>query len=201
MYVVAGSKQRLKSTKATQKIYVKSSIVHPMYSSTGHIADIGILRMMKNFVFDGTTVAPIPLAKVTPYPYTQCTTGGWGSVYYHGPSPDLILFADLQILSQSACRSLIPHYEFGMICAKNFKAPEMDACQGDSGGPLICGYRLCGVVSFGYDCGDSFPSVYTDIAHYREWIIENSATMLNYYLCKLEFIPLLLGILVQNFYD
>jgi len=61
------------------------------------------------------------------------------------------------------------------------------AGSGDSGGPAICrdneGYPvLCGITSWGYpdepcinDPNEETctPSLYTDVSHFREWIIEN----------------------------
>ncbi|KAF3837567.1 hypothetical protein F7725_005031, partial [Dissostichus mawsoni] len=52
----------------------------------------------------------------------------------------------------------------------------VDSCQGDSGGPLVCEddlgvSYLWGIVSWGERCGmPGFPGVYTEIAHYFEWI-------------------------------
>lgn len=56
-----------------------------------------------------------------------------------------------------------------------------DACSGDSGGPLMTDsnsserYVLYGLVSFGpRRCGlSNFPSVYTRVSSYMEWIIKN----------------------------
>jgi len=47
--------------------------------------------------------------------------------------------------------------------------------QGDSGGPLVCRsgdqWVQVGIVSFGYDCGNSqYPGIYTKIYHYIDWI-------------------------------
>lgn len=47
--------------------------------------------------------------------------------------------------------------------------------QGDSGGPLICHGQLAGVVSFGHQCGSqNYPTVYTDVRQYKNWIEANS---------------------------
>jgi len=57
-----------------------------------------------------------------------------------------------------------------------------DSCFGDSGGPLVWqdpqaasdsdfGLRLVGLVSFGRDgCAGDLPGVYTEVAHFQEWI-------------------------------
>lgn len=69
-----------------------------------------------------------------------------------------------------------------------------DACQGDSGGPVLLtdtssvSNRLAGgnhqrekvyavgIISFGpWMCGNSYPSVYTSIPAYLNWILDNIA--------------------------
>lgn len=52
---------------------------------------------------------------------------------------------------------------------------KIDTCKGDSGGPLQIFHKshtahVIGVVSFGISCGTDFPSVYTRVAFYLDWI-------------------------------
>jgi trypsin len=50
-----------------------------------------------------------------------------------------------------------------------------DSCEADSGGPLACNGQLCGIISFGYGCGEpDFPGVYAKIPKFVEWIEENA---------------------------
>ncbi|KAJ8965978.1 hypothetical protein NQ314_003806 [Rhamnusium bicolor] len=70
---------------------------------------------------------------------------------------------------------------YKQICAggKN----EKDSCRGDSGGPMQIAsylneeirYVQQGVVSFGHRfCGiEGFPGVYTRIAYFMDWILDN----------------------------
>lgn len=75
--------------------------------------------------------------------------------------------------------------ERSQLCVQG--SPNLDACQGDSGGPLMSDpnqagapaaldqrYTLLGLVSFGpRTCGVSnFPGVYTRVAAYTDWILE-----------------------------
>lgn len=54
-----------------------------------------------------------------------------------------------------------------------------ETCQGDSGGPLQAFHgnstkaHIVGVVSFGIGCGKEFPTVFTRVAHYIDWIAEH----------------------------
>jgi len=60
-------------------------------------------------------------------------------------------------------------------CGYDSLAGLVGACYGDSGGPLTVGSTLVGLVSFGYsDCEAGFPTVFTRISHYRDWIAKYS---------------------------
>ena len=54
----------------------------------------------------------------------------------------------------------------------------LDISQGDSGGPMVREdflgrFELIGVISWGFGCGEpNVPGVYTNIFHYREWLLE-----------------------------
>ncbi|KAJ3585039.1 hypothetical protein NHX12_013762 [Muraenolepis orangiensis] len=67
----------------------------------------------------------------------------------------------------------------GMMCAGDLKG-RVDSCQGDRGGPLVCQDELgvsylWGIVSWGAKCGEpGFPGIYTQVAHYFEWIRRNT---------------------------
>lgn len=51
-----------------------------------------------------------------------------------------------------------------------------DRCPEDSGGPLQTTQtqsnpvKVVGIASFGIQCGNSLPRIYTRVAHYIEWI-------------------------------
>lgn len=64
----------------------------------------------------------------------------------------------------------------GQLCALDYNG-QNDSCVGDGGGPLqmFIGNSnvatVVGIVSFGSDpCGSAFPSIYTRVANYLDWI-------------------------------
>jgi secreted trypsin-like serine protease len=73
----------------------------------------------------------------------------------------------------------------GQLCAGGVEGK--DSCSGDSGGPLMspgissrdgrARYYLAGVVSYGPDpCGKKgWPGVYTRVARYTDWILDQLA--------------------------
>ncbi|XP_037932529.1 hypodermin-B-like, partial [Teleopsis dalmanni] len=192
--VVAGSKYRLQVMSTTQTMEVSESIVHPSYDGITFTGDIGLLLLTKSFAYDGTTVAPIPLATETPKENTKCIVGGWGSAYHLGPYPDNILFADHHVLDEQFCPPIMITVAESMICAESIENKYMCVCNGDSGGPLLCNGFVCGVVSRSRKCDYVYPALYTNVAYYRNWILNhiNSSKRQSNSLSKLIFFEILL---------
>lgn len=85
------------------------------------------------------------------------------------------------IYSNHTDKNIISAYEYGFgkgqMCAMDFVGRN-DSCAGDGGGPLqvFIGSSdiatIVGIVSFGVSpCGSMYPSVYTRVAHYLDWIV------------------------------
>jgi trypsin len=61
-------------------------------------------------------------------------------------------------------KTVFPHFQ-----------PGADSCQADSGGPMQCNGKLCGLVSFGYECAvNDNPGVYAKIQNFEHWIRSNA---------------------------
>ncbi|XP_038618210.1 serine protease 33-like [Tachyglossus aculeatus] len=134
---------------------------------------------------------------------TPCWATGWGSLGVEGetdlPPPQALQKVKLPLIYREACDNLYhlpdqpsptspspgddielpegPNIVEGMICA-GYPEGRPDVCFGDSGGPLSCPVNgvwvLTGIVSWGVDCGSpNHPGVYTDVATYTSWILEN----------------------------
>ncbi|XP_064082784.1 trypsin-1-like isoform X2 [Macrobrachium nipponense] len=111
----------------------------------------------------------------------RCAISGWGKLQSGGKLPHVLMAADVEVKSDADCSQAFSNGIFTVfptnLCAGG---GERDACQGDSGGPLVCcntttsdvsSCRLSGVVSWGIGCATpGIPGVYTEVAHYKEWI-------------------------------
>uniref|UniRef100_A0A8D2A2M9 Serine protease 48 n=2 Tax=Sus scrofa TaxID=9823 RepID=A0A8D2A2M9_PIG len=99
--------------------------------------------------------------------------------------PTRLQEAEISIIEHLACEKiynpvgiLLPQTKWviqeSMICAAD-PAKKKDTCQGDSGGPLACHidgvWIQIGVSSWGIECADLFPGVYTNVTYYQKWII------------------------------
>ena len=69
-------------------------------------------------------------------------------------------------------RPYLVYGEDGTVSTNRFA--DAAVCKGDSGGPLLVdnssGLLLIGVVSYGVDCHQAAPSVYTKVSMYTRWI-------------------------------
>lgn len=109
-----------------------------------------------------------------------CWVSGWGYVNkYSRKSPNVLqklagnvlLGPDLESQNPFSCSE-------GQIGFGHYRR---STCNGDSGGPLVCPsktkpgrYDVVGIVSYGItsDCLRK-PKVFTEVAHYIDWIKKN----------------------------
>jgi secreted trypsin-like serine protease len=94
----------------------------------------------------------------------------------------LLIEACLPLCPRSSCYIYPDHQHVTLEDLTNrlLSYAGKDTCKGDSGGPLISRHGrtgkmfLKGIVSFGTtQCGNGHPGVYTNVAHYVEWIRAN----------------------------
>ncbi|KAH9401654.1 hypothetical protein TYRP_017054 [Tyrophagus putrescentiae] len=111
---------------------------------------------------------------------TNLTLFGFGLTNGMRPRPAQSLQkASLRSLDEEQCREFVEELGLrkspGMICTQT---DGRSACNGDSGGPLVLGTgsdaKQVGIVSFGVMlCPKGAINVYTNVAHYTDWISEN----------------------------
>ncbi|ROT77188.1 trypsin-like serine proteinase 3 [Penaeus vannamei] len=121
------------------------------------------------------SVAPLPDVGYDPPAGSTCTILGWGTTAESGSVSPVLLKATLQVEGRDVCKEIISGsrptavVDSSVICAGGDGVH--DTCQGDSGGPLYCDGVVAGVVSWGLGCArPGFPGVYTNVAHWLEWI-------------------------------
>jgi len=105
-----------------------------------------------------------------------CQISGWG-VTQTGSTSSTLQYADTEVVTNTQCDSLMTGV-IGVqiidshICVYN---GQQGACSGDSGGPLTCGSDVAGVASWvitsGGDCSVDYPSVYTRLSSFEDWIL------------------------------
>lgn len=156
---------------------VDKIVFHPRFGRKNGIPqnDIALLHVKEPFAF-GKTRQPIRLfgarEKVSSGKMANVT--GWGKT--RTTTPENLQSVEVPLIDTDLCRQAynnsasmtVPE---GYICAAYFGEGGKNACHGDSGGPLAVDGRLAGIVSWSYGCAEpDYPTVYTDVAYYRNWI-------------------------------
>ena len=128
----------------------------------------------------GVEVDYLPLAATAglPVPGMPVDIYGWGKTQQPGGFDPFatLMTVKLTVLVNSDCSALPgmggrERVHPGVFCASD---KEQKTCQGDSGGPVVQDGVLVGIVSWGKkNCTyDGEPGVYTRIAGYYDWIVE-----------------------------
>lgn len=97
--------------------------------------------------------------------------------------PDLLQVGEMRSIDWLRCQKKMGSDLYpGTVCvisrrraAGDSNAPKVFSCRGDSGGPLVRQMRgrtvQVGLTSWSRGCGfKDYPSVYTDVGHFRAWI-------------------------------
>lgn len=181
------------STEAANVFVKVSGIKTAGYDSQTHANDIAILTLAQPVTYT-TNIRPICLPpKNLDLTGQKLVVTGWGTIYQSGPTSDDLKEVTLPVIPLSDCKQKFKNttaiIDERVVCTEYQGSVKQDACQGDSGGPAAwqCGGRfiLGGVVSLSIGCA-LYPGVYTDVSHYRDWIIANTD---NYTLCGYDCYP------------
>ncbi|XP_019880096.1 phenoloxidase-activating factor 1 [Aethina tumida] len=179
-----------------QDFRVEKIIPHQMYNPNVNLNyDIGLLRLAGRIDLNKENMRPVclPLGSSRTYDFVnnnnKGVVTGWGATTTNRNSPELLKVV-LEVVPLERCQEVYKSKNvkspitFKHFCAggKNYR----DSCTGDSGGPLhaivpdddedsVVKYVQQGIVSFGpKNCGaEGFPGVYTRIAYYMDWILNN----------------------------
>ncbi|XP_055843948.1 serine protease persephone-like [Episyrphus balteatus] len=167
-------------------IPIENITIHPLYNVRTQHHDIALIRLNQD-VKISAFVQPACLYTDTKDidSNTNLVVVGWGvtDVITRLRSP-VLLQTNMTTVPINKCNSThIDSYPTkssfkvglneGQYCAYDPKLNK-DACDSDSGGPLQLVNNgestIVGVVSYGISCESKFPSVYTRVAYYLDWI-------------------------------
>ncbi|CAJ1048310.1 complement factor I [Xyrichtys novacula] len=168
----------------TDIVPVQDIYIHPRYNANTYENDIALVQL-KKLPFEEKCFVDNPAISAVCVPWTEhlfqpnhvCSISGWGRTA-EGRAAKVLLWANVSLIGQCE-RFYGDRFRPGMMCAGDLEG-DVDSCQGDSGGPLVCQDELgvsylWGIVSWGERCGQpGFPGVYTQVAHYFDWIRHNT---------------------------
>ncbi|KAF9801152.1 hypothetical protein SFRURICE_005746 [Spodoptera frugiperda] len=165
----------------TQAIKVENVIVHPGYEQKIFRHDIALI-MLKEEIKYSVTAAPICLNDKPEIVINErASLVGWGKLSGQNNVVSRQQQLEVPLVPLENCERIfgesVPVNE-GQLCAGGEEGK--DACSGFGGAPLLLfrqgRHVQVGIVSFGSEnCGsEGVPSVYTNIAHYYRWIVDNS---------------------------
>ncbi|CAH2045489.1 unnamed protein product, partial [Iphiclides podalirius] len=172
----------------SRNVTIDSVIAHPGYTPQNLADDIALVRLSERADFTLDSMKPICLPTTPQLQREQLddlmgVVAGWGATE-DGLQSSVLLSVDLPFVSRDACQKAYngsQQISQKQMCAGGVQ--DRDSCGGDSGGPLMYPGRTAvglryvqrGIVSYGSKrCGvGGFPGVYTNVAFYMDWILDN----------------------------
>ncbi|XP_023933160.1 atrial natriuretic peptide-converting enzyme [Lingula anatina] len=165
-------------------VRVKATYSHPQFETPSAINnDIALLKLEAPVTYTDY-IRPVCLPSVDEpvSPKRRCYITGWGATQGNRATATMHLReAKAQEETDAVCDAAtsLMTYVYNattMMCAL-YESGIINACAGDSGGPMVCEdmtgrWVLHGVNSWGHIvCNKpTFPSVFTEVYHYRDWI-------------------------------
>ncbi|KAF6200320.1 hypothetical protein GE061_006623 [Apolygus lucorum] len=162
--VRAGS---LKTDALGQVSDVEQVLVHPMFNWYTQDYDLALVKVTTGFT-KGPKVNPIQLAKDPVDGFLTATVVGWGE-NTEGQDGELRKLV-VNLLKNDTCKDRLPYDIISprMICS--WVDSKSSPCWNDFGDPLKNQWgKLVGMYTYSKKCS-SFPSVYTYVHPYKEWI-------------------------------
>lgn len=167
------------TSTAGQDRDVASMVSHPSYART-ELADIAVLKLERPLELGGTVQAISPATDAQVQAATTGIVSGWGATSENGDGSQMLLTAEVPMVSDAACAVQVGADPGTEVCAGGTGT---DSCYGDSGGPLAIitpeGPRLAGVVSWGEECGGDTPGVYADVPAFADFLQTGVATLVD----------------------
>ena len=137
--VILGDHKENENDPYEIRIDVKKIIVHPgyYYDDQNDIAILKLAKPVRNK--KGIRNACLPKYEPRQQEVKEMLITGWGGKYFQGPTSNVLLKAEVDLVSRKKCKEMYNKPLNGqtgditerMICAAS---PGKDTCQGDSGG-------------------------------------------------------------------
>ncbi|XP_034940686.1 trypsin-1-like [Chelonus insularis] len=159
---------------------VEKIIKHTKYNSyDSWVHDIALIKIKDEFVVNKVLnfVSLPPKGYVVPEK-AVARISGWGSLWEGGMSPDVLQKAEIETAEHNYCKQVYKNIALNIyqthLCAYD-PVESTGSCHGDSGGPLVVDEKLVGLVSWANGCASTkYPTVYTRVTEYLDWIEENA---------------------------
>ncbi|XP_020813822.1 serine protease snake [Drosophila serrata] len=169
-----------------QLMRIQEIITHPDYNKDFYYYDIALLKLESKVELT-VYVRPIRLWIYSELPTTIAFAMGYGATSFTKPMTNRLTNLNLTIVPNAECNQELPALAEtpngvldSQICGQDYNL-NRDTCQGDSGGPLQLNlpgrrrrhrihYHLIGITSYGVFCRSNYPSVYTRVSFYLDWI-------------------------------
>jgi secreted trypsin-like serine protease len=173
------------SIEEATRVQIKKIIVHPEYKKGDFKNAIALLETDRELNIPRVLLSSLPRIStdqsLSPDDL-ETRVFGWGSLSEGGPLNSNLLQVDVSIVDKGICNSPVSYagrISDDMLCAES-RVHGIEVCQGFSGSGLVSvsreAHRLIGLVSWGEGCGRSNkPTVYTDVAYFRDWIEKYTA--------------------------
>jgi len=177
-----------------QQLSVNNVKVHDDYNEfiSGLPNDIAILTFAwaADLSRPNIDVALLPPDDTNEFTQAGCTIIGWGRFSEEQTFAWSLQYADINVISNSDCSTRMTgldgkKIESTHICVES-DPQAVVACSGDAGSPLLCGpsesetspQYVVGITSWSVMnqsyCNAFYPSVYTRISKYLDWIAANT---------------------------
>ncbi|EFA10698.1 brachyurin [Tribolium castaneum] len=170
-------------TEDTQvKITSKEIKVHEEYDDNLIVNDIAVIKLPQpvNLTDSIKTVAlPNKTDVNNTFVGTTARISGWGLTSGFGDVSKVLLYVDVNVITNIDCGNQFDEdFADSVLCTSGDQ--ETGSCNGDSGGPLVVDGVQIGVVSFGVMwCLPGYPSGFTRITSFLDWIATNSDVVIN----------------------
>uniref|UniRef100_A0A8B9I445 Peptidase S1 domain-containing protein n=1 Tax=Anser brachyrhynchus TaxID=132585 RepID=A0A8B9I445_9AVES len=129
--VVVGDHELGKQDPGERAVPVRRIVPHPKFNPKTFHGDLALLELAVPLA-PSATVSPVclPSGPAEPSPGTPCYIAGWGSLYEEGPSAEVVMEAQVPLLSQETCRGALGRelLTSTMFCA-GYLSGGIDSCQ------------------------------------------------------------------------